>query len=797
MRRRRAVSLASKIDGLRKRKKRKAAVGIYIDSKLPGLFAHCLAGRRACFVFPFEPKNSSIMRTSKYLLFSALGLISTQAAAQQRAPVALEEITVTAARAERAISDIPQTVQVVQRQEIEEQLKQTGSASAVLAKLLPGFSVSNQTISGASESYRGRDLLVLMDGVPLTTPLRDVSRILSLVDLNSIERIELVAGASSLYGAGATGGTVNFITKKAQEGGPRVSVNTALRTFTADVGGSLAPELSATVSGKGANGIDYLFVGSGRGAQKTYDGAGRELPSDGTLGQGGGDRFVSGNFLGKVGYDFDGGKRIEASIAQFYLDQTPRYLTNYAGAYAQPDFTKPYTGQSVLEDTRTIQLRYSDSNFILGNLSVVGFYNDIKKRFNYSEFSYPYNSLVYYSGNPLSPTSPANQTTLFSERGGMNLSIDTPLDRIWNGARITWGTDVVHDKTWQTLTDGRDVFTPLTQVTTAGFALAQVPITDRLTVRGGVRYEHFDLSVNNFQRPTAYAQTPIGNSVVALVLPQLNVIGGDYEYASPTYNLGATFKLAPQIEMFGGFSQGYALPDVGAYTRRAGLSSTAYACTLAAPNCLTPARQTISFTSISPEPQIVNNYELGIRGGNGPYKGSITGFVSTSEKGVTFDPLTNLISQQKEMIYGVEYIGEMAVTSNFTFGTTIGYREGRYDSNKDGVLDSWLPNNRIATPVRGLVYGDYRFDNGIKLRVEGEGWSGRNRGINLANTVYPIEGGFTMNAALSGPVYGGEAYAAVNNLFDTAVQNPTATSVRNLPVYSWGRTVTVGYRKTF
>jgi iron complex outermembrane receptor protein len=54
-----------------------------------------------------------------------------------------------------------------------------------------------------------------------------------------------------------------------------------------------------------------------------------------------------------------------------------------------------------------------------------------------------------------------------------------------------------------------------------------------------------------------------------------------------------------------------------------------------------------------------------------------------------------------------------------------------------------------------------------------------------------------MNAALSGPVYGGEAYAAVNNLFDTELQNPTATSVRNLPVYSWGRTVTVGYRKTF
>ena len=59
------------------------------------------------------------MRTSKYLLIPAIGLIATQASAQQRAPVALEEITVTAARAERAISDIPQTVQVVQQKEIE------------------------------------------------------------------------------------------------------------------------------------------------------------------------------------------------------------------------------------------------------------------------------------------------------------------------------------------------------------------------------------------------------------------------------------------------------------------------------------------------------------------------------------------------------------------------------------------------------------------------------------------------------------------------------------------------------
>lgn len=734
------------------------------------------------------------MRVRYPVLIAAVSVVSSQTHAQQpQGTTQLDEISVTAARAERPISDIPQSVQIVNQQQIEDQLKQSGSASAALSKLLPGFSSSNQTISGASETYRGRDLLVLLDGVPLGTPLRDVSRILALIDLNSVERIEMVAGASSLYGAGATGGTVNFITKKAEAGPPRVTVNTALRAFTANVGSSLAPEASATISGKNADGIDYVFVGTGRAARKTYDGYGRELPSDGMLGQGGGDRFISGNFLAKVGKDFDNGKRFEVSATSIYLDQRPQYLTNYSGAYARPDFTKPYTGESVLEDTRSFSARYNDANFALGNVNVVGFYNDIKKRFNYSVFAFPYNNPVYYSGNPASPTSPFNQTTLYSDRGGVNLSIDTPLDRIWSGAKLTWGSDVIYEKTTQELTNGQDVFTPLTQTTTAGFALLQVPVTDRLTVRGGVRYEHFDLNVDNFVRPAAYAAI---SQVVSFVLPPLNVIGGKYEYASPTYNAGATFKLNDLSEIFGGFSQGFALPDVGAYTRRAGLS-TAYACPLNNPNCTPAGGLTISYASIAPEAQIVNSYELGIRGGDDRFKGSLTGFLSTSDNGVTFDPLTNKISQQKERIYGVEFVGELAVTKQFSFGTVLGYREGRYDSDKNGSLDSWLPNNRIATPFRGTIYTDYRFDNGIKVRLEGEGYTGRKAPINTAGQVYPIGGGMTMNAAISGPWQGGEVYAAINNLFDTPLVNPTATSVRNLNVYSWGRTATVGYRKTF
>ncbi|PRH85905.1 TonB-dependent receptor [Labrys okinawensis] len=728
-----------------------------------------------------------------------LSVVSPALAQQsQEQQIELDPVTVTASRAERSVSDIPQSVQVIDRQEIDKQLQQSSSASAALAKLVPGFSVSNQTVSGASESYRGRDLLVLVDGVPLGTPLRDVSRILSLIDLNSIERIEMVAGASSLYGAGATGGTVNFITKKAEPGKPRISVNTALRAFTANAVDSVAPELSASISGKAENGLDYVLSGSGYLGRRTYDGSGWELPSDSMLGQGGGDRFGRVNLLAKLGYDFDAAKRLEFSAGWYYFNQTPRYMTDYSGAYARPDYRHPYTGQSVLEDTKSLSLRYTDKDFALGSLNIVGFYNNIKKRFNYSTFSFPYNSQVYYSFDPANPTSPDNQTTLYSDRGGVNLTIDTPLDTIWQGAKLTWGSDLIFEKTHQTLTNGQDVFTPLQQVTSAAFGQLQVPLTDRLTVRGGVRFEHFALDVDDFTRPAAYAAVASSRDPRGyqdFVLPALRVTGGKFSYSKPTFNIGGTFKLTDTSEIFGGFSQGFALPDVGAYTRRAGLS-LAYACPVARPNCL-PAGTSISYASISPEAQVVNNYELGIRGSHDRFKGSLTGFISTSSKGVTFDPITNTISQQKEFIYGGEFTGEYAATDQLTIGTVLGYREGRYDSNKDGKLDSWLPNNRIATPFRGTLYASYVFDNGVSVRVEGEGFSGRDKAIDLKGTRYKIKPGATMNVALSAPVKGGEAYVSVDNLFDTRFQNPTATSVRNLPVYSWGRTVTLGYRKTF
>ncbi|MBU8539843.1 TonB-dependent receptor [Falsiroseomonas tokyonensis] len=715
-----------------------------------------------------------------------------QAPAEGEGALLLGEVSVTATRAPRPVEQIPQTVQVIGREEIERQLAFGNNPAAAISRLVPGFSMTTETISGASETFRGRDVLVLLDGVPLNTPLRDVSRILALIDLNAIERIETVAGGSSLYGAGATGGTINLITRRGTEPGVRFTADASVRAFTANPGRSIQPQLSLGASGRTDGGFDYALTATGRQTNVTYDGAGREMPSDALLGQGGGDRTRFGNFTGRIGYDIDSARRIELSGTFINLEQDPSYLTTYTAPRAAPDFSTAYTGESVYERSLSVSARYTDQDFALGRLAVTGFHNDINKRFSYSRYAYPANSVVYYSGNPSLPTDPANQTTLNSLRSGLNVTVDTPLTALMDGLLLTWGGDLGRERTSQELLDGRQVFSPLEQTSTAAFGQLQVPVGERITLRGGLRYERFDLDVEDFTRPTAYFGI---SPSAAYVLPALNVTGGSFSYDALTANLGATFRLSPTEEIYGGWSQGFALPDVGSFTRRAGLSLT-YACTVARPNCL-PSGTRVSYASIAPEAQLVDSYEFGIRHRSPGFNAGLVGFASTSDEGVTFDPGTNRISQQKELIYGVEAHADYALTENFRLGGMLTWREGRYDSNADGKLDAALPNNRIPSPIRGALSGTYSFDGGTVLRVEGVAFSGRNETIDMRGTRYKLSQGATMNISAATPIGGGQGYVAVENLFDAAYQNPTASAVRNLPVEALGRVVTLGYRITF
>jgi hemoglobin/transferrin/lactoferrin receptor protein len=128
----------------------------------------------------------------------------------------VDPILVTATRGPRALSDIPQPVSVVQGRDLSRQLP---NSVTDLFRTLPGLDVVGVGVNQGRPQIRGQRgtrILLLEDGMRLNSFRRqqDFGEIPALVDVNQVERVEVVRGpASVLYGSDAIGGVVNIISR--------------------------------------------------------------------------------------------------------------------------------------------------------------------------------------------------------------------------------------------------------------------------------------------------------------------------------------------------------------------------------------------------------------------------------------------------------------------------------------------------------------------------------------------------------------------------------------------------------
>ena len=129
------------------------------------------------------------------------------------ASLKLQDVIVTSNRYEQNIQMLPYSVSSINKKEIEMSPLFTVSD---LLKTESGISLLRDGIWGTEVSIRGlsrANVVTLIDGNRIETST-DISARLSMFDLNDVERIEVIKGAaSSLYGSGATGGTINVISK--------------------------------------------------------------------------------------------------------------------------------------------------------------------------------------------------------------------------------------------------------------------------------------------------------------------------------------------------------------------------------------------------------------------------------------------------------------------------------------------------------------------------------------------------------------------------------------------------------
>lgn len=141
----------------------------------------------------------------------------SQASEQEEQVVKMDEIVVTATKSEKKVEDVPGSISIITKAEIEQRNLET--VDEILAEL-PGIFVKrtkglmDSTASVRMRGFKGDQYtLVLLDGQPLNDAYTGGLE-WSMLALDSIERIEVVRGAASaLYGGNAMGGVINIISK--------------------------------------------------------------------------------------------------------------------------------------------------------------------------------------------------------------------------------------------------------------------------------------------------------------------------------------------------------------------------------------------------------------------------------------------------------------------------------------------------------------------------------------------------------------------------------------------------------
>lgn len=154
-------------------------------------------------------------------LWLALPMAAHAAADADAAPDArqFDPVQVTATRTARALSDVPATVDVIDREQLDNHLVRDLKD---LVRYEPGLSVTSSPARFGLGGIRirgldGNRVLIQTDGIAMPKAFAigsfsDANR--NFTDLETLKRVEIVRGpASALYGSDALGGVVAFVTK--------------------------------------------------------------------------------------------------------------------------------------------------------------------------------------------------------------------------------------------------------------------------------------------------------------------------------------------------------------------------------------------------------------------------------------------------------------------------------------------------------------------------------------------------------------------------------------------------------
>lgn len=605
-----------------------------------------------------------------------------------------ENIVVSANRSNRTVAEMAQTTWVIENAELEEQVQGGKELKDALAQLIPGLDVSSQSRTNYGMNLRGRPMVILIDGVRLNSSRTD-SRQLDSIDPFNIEHVEVISGATSLYGGGSTGGLINIVTKKGQPE-TQVEFESGLKS-----GFNSSKDHDERIAAAVSGGNDHASGRVSVAYQKFggwFDGNGDQTLLDNTqTGLQYSDRL---DLMGTGTINIDETQQLQV-VTQYYKSKgDDDYGLNLGEDFSAIKGTSDAYVSKGLDSDRIpgterhlISLQYSNSDFLGQELVGQVYYRDESQLF------YPFPTV---NGNKdVTALSSSQQDT---DQYGAKLTLNsTPLD----GLQLTYGLDADHERFTSNqmffdldkaaasgglnnksiYTTGRYPGYDITNL--AAFLQSSYDINDLFTLSGGVRYQYTENKIDDFIGYAQQQSIAAGKATSADAIP-----GGSTDYDNFLFNAGLLMHLTERQQTWFNFSQGVELPDPGKYYGRGAYGP--------AVNGHLPLTNSVNVSDSKLQGVKVDSYELGWRYTGDNLRTQIATYYSLSDKSVVANKdLTISVLDDKRRIYGVEGAVDYFIPDT-DWSTGGNFNVLKTESKVNGKWEKY--DVKVASPSKATAY---------------------------------------------------------------------------------------------
>ncbi|MEI6897322.1 MAG: TonB-dependent receptor [Psychromonas sp.] len=627
------------------------------------------------------------MNKNKFILNPiVIGMLGLSLQAQANTTGTTETMVVTANRSVQSISDIAATVMVIEAQQIEEQAKSGVEFKALLANLIPSLDVGSQSRTNAGQNMRGRKTLVMIDGISLNSS-RSISRQFDSINPFNIARIEVISGASAMYGGGSTGGIINIITKKGREAAGNsetwVSAKSGFNN-SEDLEYQIAQAVSmdnGTTDARVA--ISYNQTGG------MYDTEGDMILHDYAQTS---SQYVSQlDIMGNVGFNISDTKHIELMVQYYNSGQDSDYGIDYGPNYGylfdpsiELEMVDGYQLDDQAQSTRYLTIaNYNDSDFYNQTLNLQFFYRYESLRFNPA----PNSDFTYVSASEQETSIVGSKLVLTAQPiDALNLvyGVDAEFEQ-FSATQNYYDLSTAAASNGLVLNSvgGAGRYPDIDSTSLSAFLQGDYDVNASLNLHAGIRYQYSHIKVGDF-----VAGEQQYDELMGVGSDYDAIQGGSSDYSNTLFNTGGLYKLSQEQQVWLNFSQGFEIPDAAKYYGKGTYSGTTL----------------VDSVNVSDNPLEgikTNSVELGWRLNGDSLSTQLTAYYSLSDKAVEQqDDYSIDVIDNDVRIYGLEGQLEHYLTQGFSLGGNFNYIVS--ETKTDGEWDNLSVT--VASPSKITAY---------------------------------------------------------------------------------------------